>query len=123
MDRPSSTINRELRGNLRPHDGKRCDADLAHARARQWARRAHVGQLWLDSELRAVVQATLELAWSLEQIAAWLRTAHPDRPGRWICHETIYRALYRDGHGGRSREVTCRLRTTRPLHKAPPTGR
>jgi transposase-like protein len=39
LDRAPSTISREVRRNLRPHDRDRYDADLAHARAAQRARR------------------------------------------------------------------------------------
>src|SRR5919202_2757018 len=81
LDRAASTISRELRRNLRPHDRDVYDGDLAHARARQRAQRPRVGRLALDPELRAVVQDKLELEWSPEQIAGWRRTEYPDRPG------------------------------------------
>lgn len=70
-----------------------------------------------DGALRAVVQQKLELEWSPQQIAAWLRDEHPDRPGWHLCHETIYQALYCGGKGGLSRTLTKRLRTGRPLRK------
>lgn len=62
------------------------------------------------------MQAKLELEWSPEQIAAFLRRAFPDRPGWHVCHETIYQALDR-GTSGLSRELTHRLRTGQPLRK------
>src|SRR5260370_39080710 len=65
---------------MRPHDLGVYDGDLAHARARERARRPRRGQLLADAGLRAEVQAKLELEWSPEQIAAWLRRAYPDRP-------------------------------------------
>lgn len=116
IDRSPSTVSRELRRNLAPHDNGRYDADLAHARARQRAGRPRAPRLADDRQLRAVVQAKLELEWSPEQIAAYLRRAFPDRPGWHVCHETIYQALYR-GTSGLSRELTLRLRTGRPLRK------
>jgi IS30 family transposase len=58
-----------------------------------------------------------ELEWSPEQIAAWLRLTHPDRTSWHVCHETIYRAIYRGGKAGLSRQLTKRLRTGRPLRK------
>src|SRR5262249_31980703 len=93
------------------------DGDLAHARARERARRPRRGRLRTDAELRAQVQAKLELEWSPEQIAAWLHAAYPGRPGWHVCHETIYQALYHGGKGGLSRQLTRRLRTGRPLRK------
>ncbi|WP_230393842.1 IS30 family transposase [Plantactinospora alkalitolerans] len=116
LGRSPSTISRELRRNTRPHDVA-YDGDLAHSRARERARRPRPGRLLGDAELRAVVQAKLELEWSPEQIAGWLRQAHADRPHWHICHETIYQALYHGGKGGLSRQLTKRLRTGRPLRK------
>jgi transposase, IS30 family len=79
LGRSPSTISRELRRNTAVHD-RSYDGDLAHARARERLRRPRRGRLLVDLDLRAVVQAKLELKWSPEQIAAWLRTAFPDRP-------------------------------------------
>ena len=114
--RSPSTISRELRRNTRPHDRGRYDGDLAHARARERARRPKGGRLLRDRALRELVQAKLMLEWSPEQIAAWLRETHPDDPRWWVCHETIYQALY-CGDRGLSRTLTKRLRTGRPLRR------
>lgn len=64
-----------------------------------------------------MVQQKLELDWSPEQIAAWLRVEHRDKRDWHVCHETIYQALYYGGKGGLSRTLTKRLRTGRPLRK------
>lgn len=117
LDRSPSTISRELRRNLRPHDRGCYDADLAHARARQRARRERRSRLVTDAGLRQVVQDKLEQDWSPEQIAQHLRHAYPQRADWHVCHETIYQALYHGGKGGLSRELTRRLRTGRPLRK------
>jgi transposase, IS30 family len=116
LGRSPSTVSRELRRNLRPHDNDIYDGDLAHARARQRARRERHARLARDAGLLAVVQAKLELEWSPQQVAAYLRVAYPDRPDWHVCHETIYQALYH-GRGGLSRQLTRRLRTGRPLRK------
>jgi IS30 family transposase len=116
IKRAPSTVSRELRRNLAPHDCGRYDADLAHARARQRAGRPRPPRIAGDQQLRRVVQAKLELEWSPEQIAAYLRREFPDRTRWHVCHETIYQALYR-GTSGLSRELTRRLRTGRPLRK------
>lgn len=116
IDRSPSTISRELRRNLSPHDHDRYDADLAHARAQQRAIRPRPPRIAGDQQLRQVVQTKLELEWSPEQIAGYLRRAFPHRPDWHVCHETIYQALYR-GSSGLRRELTRRLRTGRPLRK------
>lgn len=105
-----STISRELRRNVRPHGRGIYDRDLAHARARERPRRRGRGRLIDDPQLRAVVQAKLELEWSPEQIAAHLRAAYPGSPRWHVCHETIYQALDHGGKGGRSRQLATRLR-------------
>jgi IS30 family transposase len=110
-------VSRELRRNMRPHDQGSYDGDLAHARARERARRPRRGRLLDDAGLRAEVQAKLELEWGPGQIAAHLRRAYPDRLGWHVCHETIYQALYHGGKGGLSRQLTKKLRTGRPLRK------
>jgi transposase, IS30 family len=117
ISRAPSTVSRELRRNMRPHDNGRYDGDLAHARARERARRPRRCRLLEDAGLRAEVQSKLELEWSPEQIAAHLRQEFPDRPSWHVCHETIYQALYHCGRSGLSRQLTRRLRTGRPLRK------
>jgi transposase, IS30 family len=104
VGRSPATVSRELRRNTLPHDHG-YDGDLAHARARQRARRPRRSRLIDDPGLRAQVQAKLELEWSPEQIAAHLRAAFPDRPDWHVCHETIYQALYQGGKGGLSRQL------------------
>jgi transposase, IS30 family len=117
LGRAASTVSRELRRHLKPHDKGMYDADLAHARARDNARRQRAGTLVVDPELRDVVKAKLEDTWSPQQISAWLRSEYPDRPAWHICHETIYQALYLGRKSGLSRALTAKLRTGRPLRK------
>ncbi len=119
LGRAPSTISRELRRNVAVRDVGGYDGDLAHARARQREQAARVrdGRLVSNQELRALVIEKLELEWSPEQIAAWLRQQYPERPELWVCHETIYQALYHGGRGALSRKLTTRLRTGRPMRK------
>jgi IS30 family transposase len=99
VGRAPSTVSRELRRNTFAH-GRSYDGDLAHARARQRARRPRRSRLITNPQPRAEVQAKLELEWSPEQIAVHLRTAFPDRPSWHVCHETIYQALYQGARAG-----------------------
>ena len=117
IGRAPSTVSRELRRNMRRHDNGVYDGDLAHARARQQALRPRRTRIGSDAQLRAVVQAKLELEWSPAQIATHLRRDYPDRPAWHLCHETIYQGLYHGGKAGLSRKLTTRLRTRRPLRK------
>jgi IS30 family transposase len=116
IGRAASTVSRELHRNTLDHE-RGYDGDLAHARARERARRPRRSRLFADRGLRAVVQEKLELEWSPEQIAAYLRITFPDQSTWDVCHETIYQALYQGKSGGLSRQLTRRLRTGRPLRK------
>jgi hypothetical protein len=93
LGRAPSTVSRELRRNPRPARSRlrRRSSPRPGAATRPTGAQR---RLLTDPLLRAEVQAKLELEWSPEQIAAWLRTAYPDQPGRHVCHETIYQALY-----------------------------
>jgi IS30 family transposase len=115
IGRAPSTVSRELRRNLLVHDRNRYDGELAHARARQRARRTRPTVIGLDEALREVIAAKLRSDWSPEQIAAHLRRAYPDRPAWHVCHETIYQALYHCGKSGLVRTLTQKLRTGRSL--------
>jgi transposase, IS30 family len=126
LGRAPSTVLRELTRN---EDQRRdlwyfpADADeAAHRRARR------PKQLKLHSrpELRASVEAMLQLRWSPQQIAAWLRRACPDNLGMRVSHETIYMGLFLPA-GGLSRALTQYLRSgracRRPRRERLPQGR
>ncbi|MCJ8504302.1 IS30 family transposase, partial [Kocuria flava] len=117
LGRAPSTISRELRRNTAAHDRGGYDPVLAHARARTAARRHRPGVLAHDEQLRRVVQSKLELDWSPQQIAVWLRSAYPDRSEWHVCHETIYQALYHGTRRGLHRRLTARLRTGRSMRR------
>jgi transposase-like protein len=80
LGRSPSTISRELHRNGAGYDVGGYDGDLAHSRARERVERPRGGRFISEPGLRAEVQGKLELEWSPEQIAAWLRTEYPDRP-------------------------------------------
>jgi IS30 family transposase len=117
LDRSPSTVSRELRRNTAPHDVGGYDGDLAHSRARERLERPRGGRMATEPGLCEAVQAKLELEWSPEQIAAWLRAEFPGRPRWHVCHETIYQALYNSAKGGLNRQLTKKLRTGRPLRR------
>ena len=117
LGRSPATISRELRRNTATHDVGGYDGDLAHHRARERLERPRGGRLASDPGLREAIQQKLELEWSPEQIAAWLRSEYPEQRSWHVCHETIYQALYNGAKGGLSRQLTKKLRTGRPLRK------
>ncbi|MCO7273838.1 helix-turn-helix domain-containing protein [Cellulosimicrobium cellulans] len=87
LGRSASTVSREIARNG-GRDAYR--ATRADERARVKAKRRRIPRLAGDERLRTVVLSRLELDWSPQQIAAWLRREHPDEPAMWVSHETIY---------------------------------
>ena len=114
LGRPSSTVSREITRN-----GGRAAyrATKADERAQSEARRPRVPRLAGDERLRTVVLSRLELDWSPQQIAAWLRREHPAEPGMWVSHETIYRAMYLPSSRSIPKATYQRLRTGRSMRR------
>lgn len=114
LGRPSSTVSREIARN-----GGRAAyrATGAEARALAEVKRPRVPRLASDERLRTVVLSRLELDWSPQQIAAWLRREHPAEPGMWVSHETIYRAVYLPRSRSIPKATYQRLRTGRSMRR------
>jgi IS30 family transposase len=118
LGRAPSTISREVacnggRGNYRA---------LAADRA-AWTRAVRPKQTKLARYpgLRAMVEDKLELSWSPEQIAGWLRRRFPTGTVMHVSHETIYRSLFVQARGDLRHELTRYLRTGRATRR--PAGR
>ena len=107
MGRSLSTISRELArgvdaaGRYRPFE--------AHRRALARRRLHRPSRLARDETLRDWVADRLKARWSPEQVSRGLRRQFPDEPGRWLCAETIYQAVYRPDLGGLPRELPGRV--------------
>jgi IS30 family transposase len=69
-------------------------------------------------QLRAVVAAHLQAAWSPAQIAGWLVTAYPEDLQMRISPETIYRSLYVQARGVLRQELTTYLRRGRSVRRS-----
>jgi IS30 family transposase len=67
------------------------------------------GRAWCQGRLWPVVRDLLVLRWSPQQIAAHLRTLHPDRPEMHVSHETIYQAIYYQARGRMRAELARQL--------------
>ena len=110
LGRAPSTISREVGGNGGRRRYRAWRAELARDRR---AQRRRTAKLAADPRLRARVEALLRLRWSPQQIARRLRHDHPDEPGMWVSHETIYQSLFVQSRGALRRELTAYLRTRR----------
>ncbi|MGF6980435.1 IS30 family transposase [Paraburkholderia sp. JPY465] len=68
--------------------------------------------------LARIVADKLQLEWSPEQIAGWLRRAYPDNEDYHVSHETIYRSLFIQARGALKKELLEHLRRTRVMRRS-----
>lgn len=93
LGRAPSTISREVARNRRRDGGYRAFTACEHAHARRW--RSRRGSHF-DREEWQLVEELLELDWSPEQVAGWLRL----HGLLLISYETIYLHVWRDKRAG-----------------------
>jgi IS30 family transposase len=75
-------------------------------------------KLAMHGQLRQAVVRKLELNWSPEQIAGWLKRAYPETEAWHVSHETIYRSLYVQARGVLKKELMEHLRSRRPIRRS-----
>ena len=68
--------------------------------------------------LAHLVASKLRLEWSPEQVAGWLKRAHPDDEAFQVSHETIYRSLFIQARGALKKELMAHLRRTRGMRRS-----
>jgi IS30 family transposase len=59
--------------------------------------RHHQRRIETNLELRQLIGELLGQRWSPQQISRHLRRRFPDQPVMWLCHESIYQAVYQPG--------------------------
>ncbi|MEX0827666.1 MAG: IS30 family transposase [Haliea sp.] len=116
LGRAPSTISREISRN----EGRRCyRATTADTSAWERARRLQSCKLVENPALARLVTLKLQLEWSPEQIAGWLKQAYPhDELFQVSQHETIYKSLYIQARGALKRELLQSLRRTRGMRRS-----
>ena len=65
-----------------------------------------------------MVAGKLQLQWSPEQVAGWLKRIYPDDTSRQVSHETIYRSLFIQARGALKKELVEHLRRTRVMRRS-----
>ncbi len=115
LGRPPSTVSREVRRNGGYNQYR---AALADQQAWARARRPKRCKLAMRSRLRRVVAMKLGLNWSPEQIAGWLKRAHPRDEANQVSHETIYRSLFVQARGVLKKELLQHLRSKRTIRRS-----
>lgn len=115
LNRAVSTVSQEVAR----HGGRR-RYRAAHADSEAWesARRPKLCVLSQNQQLQRIVAVKLELDWSPQQIAGWLRDHYSGHPEMWVSHETIYRSLFIQARGALKKELVGHLRTKRRYRRS-----
>jgi len=115
LGRAPSTISRELSCN----GGERLyRAGRADQAAWDRARRPKACKLSQNRTLARLVAGKLQLEWSPQQVAGWLKRAYPDDENYQVSHETIYRSLFIQARGALKKELLRHLRRTRAMRRS-----
>src|SRR5499425_1881188 len=115
LARAASTVSREISRN---GGVGRYRAAAADKLAWKQALRPKPCKLAIHGQLRQTVVRKLELNWSPEQIAGWLKRAYPETEAWCVSHETIYRSLYVQARGVLKKELMEHLRSRRPIRRS-----
>jgi IS30 family transposase len=115
LGRSPSTISREIERN---GDRKHYRASLADQAAWDRAHRPQACKLVMNRALARTVAVKLQMSWSPEQIAGWLKCAYPGQEEHQVSHETIYRSLYIQARGALKKELLAHLRRTRVMRRS-----
>ena len=115
LGRSPSTVSREVCRNGGYDDYRAAQADKnAWARARRPKR----CKLAMSPRLHRAVARKLRLNWSPQQIAGWLKKAHPGDESYHVSHETIYRSLFVQARGVLKKELMQHLRSKRTIRRS-----
>ena len=115
LNRSPSTISREIKRNGGLNEYRASQADKT---AWDRAHRPKVCKLVENRSLARMVAKKLQLEWSPEQIAGWLKDTFPNDEDNQVSHETIYRSLYIQARGGLKKELLQHLRRTRSMRRS-----
>ena len=115
LGRSASTVSREISRN---GGYDRYRAARADERAWDGARRPKRCKLATHPPLCREVARKLRLNWSPEQIAGWLKRAHPGDGSRQVSHETIYRSLFVQARGVLKKQLLQHLRSKRTIRRS-----
>lgn len=115
LNRSPSTISREINRNGGYDNYRATQADLS-----AWARahRPKRCKLACNRTLSRAVATKLQLNWSPEQIAGWLKIEYPNDESNHVSHETIYRSLFVQARGVLKKELQQYLRSQRAIRRS-----
>jgi len=115
LQRSASTISREVKRNGGADRYRAVPSDQA---AWDRAHRPKLCKLACNSPLCRTISRKLQLNWSPEQIAGWLKRAYPQEEYNQVSHETIYRSLFVQARGVLKKELVAHLRSKRTMRRS-----
>jgi IS30 family transposase len=115
LGRAPSTVSREIKRNGGQESYRASRADQS---AWDRGRRPKTCKLAQNRALAHIVAGKLQLQWSPEQIAGWLKQTYPDDPSCQVSPETIYRSLFIQARGALKKELLEHLRRTRGMRRS-----
>jgi IS30 family transposase len=115
LERPASTISREVNRNGGPTHYRAVEAERQAWRRTERPKPCRLAQ---EPKLRGLIAAKLQREWSPEQIAGWLKREYPEDARMHISPETIYRTLYVQARGALKKELLAHLRRRRPMRRS-----
>ena len=115
LHRSASTVAREVKRN----GGRDCYRAVQSDRA-AWdrAHRPKRCKLACNRILCRTISRKLQLNWSPEQIAGWLKLTYPLEEQNQVSHETIYRSLFVQARGVLKKELMQCLRSKRTIRRS-----
>jgi len=115
LNRSPSTISREIKRNGGYDNYRATQADFS---AWDRAHRPKKCKLAYNPLLSKIVAKKLQLNWSPEQIAGWLKIEYPNDEKNRVSHETIYCSLFVQARGVLKKELQQYLRSKRAIRRS-----
>ena len=115
LQRSASTISREVKRNGGCGAYRAVYSDQA---AWDRAHRPKPCKLACNLALSRTVSRKLQLNWSPEQIAGWLKRKYHGEERNQVSHETIYRSLFVQARGVLKKELMQYLRSKRTIRRS-----
>lgn len=115
LGRAPSTISREINRNGGQTSYR---ANCADAAAWKRSHRPKNCKLVDNPGLARIVAGKLQLQWSPEQIAGWLKYIFPEKKDYQVSHETIHRSLFIQARGALKKELLTHLRRSRTMRRS-----
>ena len=115
LGRAPSTVSREVNrnGGRQPYR-----ANKAEQAAWDRSHRPKTCKLAENPALARIVAEKLQLEWSPDQIAGWLKSTYAGDESYQVSHETIYKTLFIQARGALKKELLQHLRKTRAMRRS-----